>query len=521
MIENYSRNYIKIYFWKIIAIVSGFLSLLIVVPHLSNDIELFGIYSFCISFVLYLTYADIGFLSAGQKYAAEAYARGNRKEEVDMLGFTGAILLLMIVPFSLGMIYFSIYPESILKELSDAGIEIASDIFLILGVILPFQIIIQRLVQSILIIRIKDYISLRIDVFFNLIKIASVFYFFRENHYLIVEYYLFISFLTIFSSILILVFIRKSENYNFLELFKAIKLNKKQFDISKHLAYSSFFLTIGWIIYFELDLLFIGKWLGPEEVAVYTIGFTFLRFLRSLWNSIFSPFAQRFNHFVGTKNKIELKNLIINIIDYTFPLCVIVTVTLAVVAEPLTLFWVGNKYSESIVIIQILIIGSGFGFIINPANYYFSSNTRYKYIYTMALVLPLVFILFVLFLTPELGILGISISKSVAMFSGFVISLIGLFDIYNPLKIIKKWVLNIFIFSASIIYFLPKAINKIFPVLEKNSFNLLFLIFTVAILILLSYFLLLLLKKKQRNDLKKIYQKVHMNFFKTKKVLIK
>ena len=56
---NYSKNYIKIYFWKVISIVSGFLSLLIVVPHLSNDIELYGIYSFCISFSLYLSYATI------------------------------------------------------------------------------------------------------------------------------------------------------------------------------------------------------------------------------------------------------------------------------------------------------------------------------------------------------------------------------------------------------------------------------------------------------------------------------
>lgn len=511
---NYSKNYIKIYFWKIISIVSGFLSLLIVVPHLSNDIEMYGIYSFCISFTMYLTYADIGFLSAGQKYAAEAYARGNRKEEVDMLGFTGAILLLMIAPFSIAMIFFSIYPEIILNELSSSGIEIASNIFLILGVVLPFQIIFQRLVQSILIIRIKDYISLRIDVIFNLIKISSVFYFFRDGYYLIVEYYLFISLLTIISSTLILVLIRKSENYNFLNLFKAIKLKKKQFDISKKLAYSSLFLTIGWIIYYELDLIFIGKWFGTEEVAIYAIGFTFLNFLRSLWNTVFSPYAQRFNHFAGTKNKVQLKSLIAVIIDYTFPLCVIVTVTLVVVAEPLTLFWVGNTYSESIVIIQILIIGTGFGFITNPANYYFNSNTRYRYIYILAVALPLVFILFVLILPNELGILGISISKLIAMFSGFVISYIGLLKIYNPARIIKKWFLNTLILSSFIIFFLPVLLNKIFPVFEKNSINLVILIFIVTVLIISSYFFLLILKKKQRNDLKKIFKIIRFKYSK-------
>ena len=514
-IENYNKNYIKIYFWKAISIVSGFLSLLIVVPHLSNDIELYGIYSFCISFTLYLSYADIGFLSAGQKYASEAFARGNRREEIDMLGFTGAILLLMIAPFSIAMIYLSFHPEIILNELSKTGRIIASDIFLILGIVLPFQIILQRLAQSILIIRIKDYISLRIDVFFNLIKIVSVFYFFRDDKYLIVEYYLFITLLTIFSAIIIIIIIRKSENYNFLDLLKAIKLNKKQFDISKKLAYSSLVLTIGWLIYYELDLLFIGNWFGPKEVAIYAIGFTFLNFLRTLWNSVFTPFSQRFNHFVAVKNETELKKLIATIIDYTFPLCVIVTLTLVVVAEPLTIFWVGNMYSESIVIMQILIIGTGFGFVTNPASYYFTAKTKYRYIYMIAILLPLVFVISVFLLTTKFGILGISISKSIAMFAGFVISIIGLSDIYNPLKAMKKWSVNLLIFSGLIIYYLPIGLNRVFTTLEKSSFNLGLLMFIVAILIIVSYFLLLVLKKKQRNDLKQAYQMTLIKFSKT------
>ena len=509
---SYNKNYIKIYIWKAISIISGFLSLLIVVPHLSNDLELYGIYSFCISFSLYLSYADIGFLSAGQKYAAEAFAKGNRKEEVDVLGFTGAILLLTTAPFSIAMIYFSFYPDMIISELSYEGKAIASKIFLILGTVLPFQIILQRLVQSILIIRIKDYVSLRIDVIFNLIKIASVFYFFSNKKYMIVEYYLFISSLTILSAVLILLQIRRSVGYNFLDLFKAINFNKKQFDITKKLAYSSLVLTIGWIIYYELDLIFIGKWFGPKEVAIYAIGFTFLNFLRTLWNSVFSPFSQRYNHFVATKNETELKKLTFTIIDYSLPLCVIVTLILFVVAEPLTFFWVGNNYSESIVIMQVLIIGTVFGFVTSPASYYFIAKTKYKYIYMLAIVLPVVFISFVFLFTPKLGILGIAISKSLAMFASSIISIIGLSEIYNPLKVIKKWIVSLLVYSGLIIYFLPIVINRIFSTFEKSSFNLAVLLFIVALLIVVSYFLILVSKKKQRNDLKQIYQMILIKF---------
>ena len=76
---------------------------------------------------------------------------------------------------------------------------------------------------------------------------------------------------------------------------------------------------------------------------------------------------------------------------------------------------------------------------------------------------------------------------------GFVISVIGLSDIYNPFKTIKKWTVNLLILSGLIIYFLPIALNSIFSTFEKNSFNLGFLMFIVAILILFSYFLLLVL----------------------------
>ncbi len=202
MQDLFIKNYIKIYFWRFTSIISGFLSLLFVVPHLSNNSELYGIYSICISFTLYLSYADIGFLNAGQKYAAEAYAKNNRKDEVEILGFTTAILLLMLVPFSISMIYLSLNPEIIIKNLSEKGQNIAGSIFLILGTIQPFQTIIKRLLESILIIRIKDYISLKIDVIFNLLKIGSIFFFFTNDLYLIVEYYLLITFLSLISSII-------------------------------------------------------------------------------------------------------------------------------------------------------------------------------------------------------------------------------------------------------------------------------------------------------------------------------
>jgi len=509
MKNSYNRNYLKIYFWRSISIISGFLSMLIVVPHLSNNQELYGIYAFCISFILYLTYADIGFLGAGQKYAAEMFAREDRTEEIKIFGFTAAILLLMILPFSVGMIYFSFHPEMVIHGLSEKGQQIASDIFLIIGLLLPFKIILQRLVQSILIIRIKDFVSLRVDIVFNLLKILSVFFFFSKGRYMLVEYFLFSTLLTIFSSLIILVIIKRTENYDFILLFKSIRLTKKYYKLLNRLAYSSLFLTIGWLLYYELDLIIIGKWFGPKEVAIYAIGYTFLNFLRTLWNTVFSPYAQRFNHFVGNNAMAEMKKLATKIIDYTLPLSILVTLILIIGSKYIVLFWVGQEYVNSVIIMQLLIIGTGFGFITQPASYYFMAKTKYTFIYLIAFILPSVFVLGVVALTRVMGIEAIAFSKSFALFVGFIISIIGIFSLLNPIKIIGKWVINLLILSGLLIYTLPEFLNSIFPAPGKSTSQLLLLFALLGSVVLLSYLGVLLTKKQQRKDIVLIITKVY------------
>lgn len=500
-ITNYSKNYVKIYFWKSLSILSGFLSLLIVVPHLSQNKEIFGIYSLCLSLTIYLTYADIGFLSAGQKYAAEAFIKNDRKAEMDLLGFTGAILILMIIPFSIGMVYLSFNPEILINEISDDTRSISSSIFLILAIVLPIQIIIQRLVQSILIIRVKDFISMKIDLFFNIIKILSVFYFFSEDLYRIVDYFLFITLISILSSLFIIYKIKKLENYDFLYLIKSIKLKGNIYKMINKLAFSSLFLSIGWIIYYELDLIIIGKLLAPEEIAIYAVGFTFLNFLRNLWNIVFSPFSQRFNHFVGLNNDFELRKLIRQIINYTFPLCVIVTLVLFLSSEKIIYYWVGKEYVDSIIILQILILGTSFAFITNPSSYYITAKTKYNYINFLAVSTPVIFIIGVYLFFPILNTIGISLSKTLTMLIAAIIYFFGIRNIYNPILSIKKWTLTLSITCVFISFLVPFLLDTFFISQEKSSLSLIFLLIVIGAIILGAYTLLIFSNKDDRNQI--------------------
>ena len=168
---------------------------------------------------MYLSYADIGFLNSGQKFAAEEVAKGNLEEEYKIFGFTFSILILMFIPFSILLFIFYMNPELILNNSNQYTLNIASKLFLVISLLVPIQIFLQRIVSQMLIIRLKDYIFYRIELAANLIKIFSVFLFFRDDKYLIYEYFLFITIVSIISPIITALISKKVTNYSFRKLF--------------------------------------------------------------------------------------------------------------------------------------------------------------------------------------------------------------------------------------------------------------------------------------------------------------
>ena len=81
MQKSYLTNYLKIYAWKGMSIVLNMLSIFIVAQITSRPV-IYGIYMLCVSTAIFLSYADIGFIGAGFKYAAEYYAKNDLKNEI-------------------------------------------------------------------------------------------------------------------------------------------------------------------------------------------------------------------------------------------------------------------------------------------------------------------------------------------------------------------------------------------------------------------------------------------------------
>jgi O-antigen/teichoic acid export membrane protein len=115
MQKSFTENYIKIYFWQSISLVLGFASLLIVIRYLSSNQSVYGIYSICLSVTIFLSYADLDFLGAGQKYAAEAYSRKEDEHELEYLAFSSFILLIFVLIIAGIFVFLGFNPVFLIK----------------------------------------------------------------------------------------------------------------------------------------------------------------------------------------------------------------------------------------------------------------------------------------------------------------------------------------------------------------------------------------------------------------------
>lgn len=466
-----------------ISLVSGFLSLILVIPQISDNQELYGIYAYVISLSLYFTYADIGFISAGQKYAAEAFAKTDPEEEAAIFGFTIAVMACMFTPMSVTFFFLHMTPSLAFDNLSEMGTHLTSELFFVLAFLVPLQIILQRTVKMILSVRLLDYVSTRIDIFFNIIKLVSLFYFFKSDNYMLVEYFYFCTLVTILGSIIGLIYVKYKTEFKFSHLIYSIRLTRKYYGKTKDLAFASAALTVSFVLFTELDLVIIAHYFGAKEVALYAVAFTFVGFLRRIWSIVYSPISVRLNHFIGVDSHDHIVELITRVIYYTFPVCLIVTVTLIICADYLVFAWVGAAYESSIIVLQILVLSFFPAYLTNIGFHYFVSHGRQDFLYCLAVVLPLAFYGFVFFLKDDLGPLSLAYGKLLVGIIEIIICWVGLKNIINPGDIIQRWILPSLIWLLAAVVLLPMLMEPFALEFEKSSLRLLEVLVFLAIFV--------------------------------------
>jgi len=286
--KSYTKNYFRIYTAQLFAVIFNVLSLVIVIPFLSDNSRIYGIYSLCISFTIFLSYADLGFLNAGYKYASEYYAKNDKQKEIEITGFVSFILAVFILIFAVILILFAFHPDWLIKNISDEqDISVAKSLLLILALFSP-NMILQRMLQIIYGVRVHEYILQTILVIINCLKIASVYFFVTDKDYNIVGYFLFCQAITSAGLIIGIFYAAKRFSISLKALLTHIRFSKEIFQSIKKLAFGSLYVTVAWVLFYEFDPYVIAKLSGAEAVAYYSIGLTCLAFFRSIFGTLFT-----------------------------------------------------------------------------------------------------------------------------------------------------------------------------------------------------------------------------------------
>ena len=506
--KSYSKNYLKIYSLQFISILLGFISIFIVMPYLSSSQQLYGVYALCISTTIFLSYADFGFLSAATKYASETIATNNKHDEINIIGFVLFIMILCSLLFSITAFLISQYPEIFIKNIKGTtSYPIASKLFIILAISAPL-IVLNRVLQVVFTIRLEDYFSQAVIITSNLIKIASVFYFFSNGQYKIVQYFAFTQVVLLIGTILLIIIIKKKYSYSLTSLFNATKFNKAVYTKTKKLAFGSMLGTILWILYYEMDSLAISKLIGPSALAIFAIGASISSVLRGLFGALYNPVSVRINHLIALKddkNTIEYLNKIITL---TLPLSVIGIAIIMSLMHPLVLTWVGEKYIDSIIIAKFLVFAYLLSFITYPTGALLVAKENVKVTnYVMILSVCIYWIGILLFF-------NVYSYNAFAIFKLITLTLIAFiyFFILNKFMIgeIKKTLLRnlLPLFITIILIFFSSYLSNTFIIETKSKIQLLITILYGATIFVVSLAIYALLSPTFRNETMAYYRSI-------------
>jgi O-antigen/teichoic acid export membrane protein len=427
------KNYLLTYFWSILEYLTYFLSMFLVTPKITGTLskEVYGAYMTVVGYTVFLNYMDFGFLGAANKYGCDEYIRGNKEKEIEILAGVSFIQILTFSVFSAAMIFFSQYPDMIIKGLNEDSRQVSQYLFALLAIFV-FGSIPRRIITIIAQFRIQMYQVTSWLIIGNLMNIGLIYIILRNNNGINIVYYYFFSNLIILVIVLFLgIRLFRKWKYPIRLFLKNLKIKK---DILKYLwpfAKASLFSSVMYMLYYEVDTVYIAKFISAEQLAIYVIGFSLMGFFRRLSSTLNGPYVPKYNEYYVKNDDIGMKNFYFSNIAVIFPFIIIPAMVSIILMPQFIIAYVGDKYYDSIFISQILIASYLYGSLTDISSYVIVSKVKINIMYISSAIVTVIFWLIIFIFIDKYGIQAVAFAKT------FSLLLSSIFTIYFCNKLLK------------------------------------------------------------------------------------
>ena len=184
------------------------------------------------------------------------------------------------------------------------------------------------------------------------------------------------------------------------------------------LTYGSYSLLIvaAWIVIFQTDNIVIGKFLSMEAVAVYAVPAAIVTQLRNTINAIAVPIVPTISHINAQQDDRQVMEIYLRSTRYLYYLSALICVGALIFGGPFILLWVKDGFTESITVLQILIVPAAIYLPQMIANSVLFGVSRHKVLFYILTAEGVSNIALSLILVGHYGIIGVALGTAIPQF---------------------------------------------------------------------------------------------------------
>lgn len=156
----------------------------------------------------------------------------------------------------------------------------------------------------------------------------------------------------------------------------------------KKLSVTALLLSLSMIVYYELDQIVISHILGVESVALYGAALSVLTLVRTFNSIVYSPYASRYNHFVGLGDYDGLNSFVNKMIIMFAPILTVPIITLSLLAKPFVASWLGSNYVDASLLVTFLVLSFIPNFVRDPLTSYLVAKEDNRILLKFNILMP-------------------------------------------------------------------------------------------------------------------------------------